>query len=123
MDLGIIIALGVVAFGFGAWFVRITIQLNRLDKSLIPLIILHKEELLRYYLEKGITPNPSLTQRKQHLINALNAGTISYSESKELATLLKEDERRAREAGNTEALIAILGLLALVMILANLLKQ
>jgi uncharacterized membrane protein len=53
----------------------------------------------------------------------LSAGTISYNESQELARLLKEDERRAREAGNIEALIAILGLIALVAVLASLLKR
>jgi hypothetical protein len=79
--------------------------------------------LIKYYLEKGITPNPGLTPRKQYLVNALEAGTLSYGESQELAALLKEDEKRAKEAGNTEALIAILGLLALVVILASLLKQ
>ncbi|MFW6105292.1 MAG: hypothetical protein ACOC7P_01775 [Chloroflexota bacterium] len=123
MDIAIVSTLVCLAFGAGIWFHRITNRLKDLDKKIAPLILLHKEELIKYYLDKGITPNPSLTPRKQHLIDALEAGTISYSESQELATLLREDERRAREAGNTEALIAILGLLALVIIFASLVKQ
>jgi uncharacterized membrane protein len=79
--------------------------------------------MVKYFVEKGIMPNPSLTPRKKYLIDALSAGTISYNESQELARLLKEDERRAREAGNIEALIAILGLIALVAVLASLLKR
>ena len=122
MDLAILITIGVLAFGFGVWFYRITSKLTSLDRQLTPLIVLHKKELIKYYLEKGIIPNPSLTPRKQYLINKLEAGTISYSESQELATLLREDERKAKEAGNTEALVAILGLIALVIILANLSK-
>jgi len=123
MDLAILIAIGCVAFGFGVWFHRITTKLNTLDKRLIPLIIIHKKELLKYYLEKGVMPNPSLTQRKHFLVDKLEAGTIGYSESQELANLLKEDERKAKEAGNTEALVAILGLIALVVIWANLSKK
>ena len=123
MDVAVLITIACLAFGFGIWFHRITNRLNNLDNQIAPLVILHKEELIKYYLEKGIISNPALTPRKQYLINALEAGTLSHSESQELATLLKEDERRAREAGNTEALIAVLGLIALVVILANLLKQ
>jgi hypothetical protein len=123
MDIAIIITLICLAFGAGGWFYKIQTELNNLDRKIIPLVLLHKEELIKFYLEKGIMPNPSLTPRKQHLINALEAGTISYSEAQELVRLLKEDERKARETDNTEALIAILGLIALVIILIGLLKR
>lgn len=123
MELGIIIALGVVAFGFGAWFVKITSQLNRLDKSLIPLIILHKEDLIKYYLEKGILPNPSMAPRKQYLMDVLRAGTISSTEYQELAALLQREKREAQRTNNTDALIAILGLIALIAILVSLSKK
>ena len=123
MDLGIIIALGVVAFGFGAWFVKITNQLNKLDKSFIPLVVLHKEELIKYYLEKGILPNPSMSPRKQHLMDALRAGTISPAEYQELSTLLQREKQEAQRTNNTSALVAILGLIALIAILASLSKK
>ena len=123
MDLGIIIALGVVAFGFGAWFVKITSQLNRLDKSLIPLILLHKEDLIKYYLEKGILPNPSMSPRKQYLMDGLRAGTISSAEYQELSTILKREKAEAERANNAIALVAILGLIALVAILASLSRK
>jgi hypothetical protein len=56
MDLGIIIALGVVAFGFGCWFVKITSQLNRIDRSIIPLVLLHKEDGLNTTWKKEFCP-------------------------------------------------------------------
>ena len=123
MDLGIIIALGVIAFGFGAWFVKITSKLNRLDKSLIPLILLHKEDLIKYYLEKGILPNPSMSPRKQYLMDGLRAGTISSAEYQELSTILRREKAEAERTNNAVALVAILGLIALVAILASLSKK
>lgn len=123
MDLGIIIALGVVAFGFGAWFIKITSQLNRLDKSLIPLILLHKEDLIKYYLEKGILPNPSMTPRKQYLIDRLRAGTISLAEYEEMSAILEREKDEAKRTSNTDALVAILGVIALIAILASLSKK
>ena len=54
MDVGILIAIGVLFFGFGVWFHRITNKLSNLDNRLTPLIFIHKEELIKYYLEKGI---------------------------------------------------------------------
>ncbi len=123
MDLAIIITVGCLAFGFGIWFYRIKSKLTRLDDKLTPLIILHKEELIKYYLEKGILPNPSLTPRKQYLIDRLEAGTISYEESQELANQLRAEEKKARESGDTDAVVAILGLIALVVILASLIKK
>ena len=123
MDLGIIIVLGVVAFGFGAWFVKITSRLNRLNESIVPLIILHKEDLIKYYIEKGILPNPGMTPRKQYLMNVLRAGTISSAEYKELSDLLEIEKREAERTNNTDALIAILGLIALIAILASLSKN
>jgi len=123
MDLGIFIALGVVAFGFGGWFVKMSSQLNRLDKSLIPLIVLHKEELIKYYLEKGILPNPGMSPRKQYLMDALKLGTISLAEYEELSTMLETEKEEAKRANNTDALVAILGLIALIAILASLSKK
>ena len=123
MDLGIIIALGVVAFGFGAWFIKITRQINRLDKSLIPLILLHKEDLIKYYLEKGILPNPSMTPRKQYLIDRLRAGTISLAEYEEMSAILEREKDEAKRTSNTDALVAILGVIALIAILASLSKK
>ena len=73
--------------------------------------------------EIRILPNPSLTPRKRYLIDKLEAVTISYQESQELVRQLRDDERKAKETGNTEALVAILGLIALVVIIASLSKQ
>lgn len=123
MDLGIIIALAVVAFGAGFWFYHLGNRLDKIDRSLIPLVFIHKDELIKYYLEKGIMPNPSMTPRKKYLIDKLEAGTISFLESEELANLLKNEEREARQAGNTDAVIAILGLLALVAVIAALSRR
>ena len=123
MDVGILIALAVVAFGAGVWFYRITSHLHSIDDKLAPLILLHKKELIEYYLEKGVSPNPSLTPRKKYLIERLEDSTIGHQESQELVQLLKEDERKAKAAGNTDALVAVLGLVALVLIIASLSKQ
>ena len=123
MDLGIIIALGIVVFGFGAWFVRIGNQLDKLDKSLIPLVLLHKKELIEYYVEKGILPNPGMTPRKQYLLDVLRSGTISLAEYGELSAILKREEEEAKRTSNTDVLVAILGLIALIAILASLLKK
>ena len=123
MDIAILITIAVLAFGFGAWFYRIKGRLDDIDKKLSPLIFLHKEELIRYYLDKGIMPNPSMTPRKEYLIARLEAGTISYQESQELGNLLRREERQARAAGNTDAVMAILGLIALVAVIAALSRQ
>ena len=123
MDLGIIIALGIVVFGFGAWFVRIGNRLDKLDKSLIPLVLLHKKELIEYYVEKGILPNPGMTPRKQYLLDILRSGTISLAEYGELSAILKREEEEAKRTSNTDVLVAILGLIALIAILASLLKK
>ena len=123
MDLGIIIALGIVVFGFGAWFVRIGNRLDKLDKSLIPLVLLHKKELIEYYVEKGILPNPGMTPRKQYLLDVLRSGTISLAEYGELSAILKREEEEAKRTSNTDVLVAILGLIALIAILASLLKK
>ncbi len=123
MDLGIIIALGIVAFGFGAWFVRIGNRIDKLDKSLIPLVLLHKKELIEYYLEKGVLPNPGMTPRKQYLLDALKAGTISLAEYEELSATLEKEKAEAKRTSNTDALVAILGLIALIAILASLSKK
>lgn len=123
MDLGIIIALGIVAFGFGAWFFRIGNRLDKLDKSLIPLVLLHKKELIEHYLEKGILPNPSMTPRKQYLLDALRAGRISSTEYQELSAILNKEKAEAQRTSNTDAFVAILGLIALIAILASLSKK
>lgn len=123
MDLAIIISVGCLAFGAGVWFYRIKSQLNKIGKDLAPLIILHKNELIKYYLEKGVMPNPSMTPHKKYLIDRLEAGTMSYSESQELSKILKGEEAKAKKTGDTDALIAILGLIALVVVIASLLKK
>lgn len=123
MDLGIIIALASVAFAGGIWFHRTISRLDNIDKKLVPLIFIHKEELIKYYLERDIVPNPNITPHKKYLIDKLEAGTISYSEAQELSSILRREEREARRAGNIDALIAILGLIALVAIIASLSRQ
>ena len=123
MDLGVIIALCVVVFGGGIWFQKITSKLDKVDKSIIPLVILHKKELLEYYLANGVMPNPGMTERKRYLINRLESGTLSFAESQELSRMLKAEEQEARRVNNTNALIAILGLLALLAVVAALSKK
>ena len=61
-----------------------------------------------------------MTARKRHLIDKLESGTLSFSESQELSKMLKQEEKIARETGNIDALVAILGLIALVTIIAAL---
>jgi hypothetical protein len=116
--ISVIVVIAGLAFGFGIWFHRIDTRMSGMDQRIAPLIALHKDQLVKYYLEKGVLPNPSLTPRRQYLIDRLKDGTISHAESQELADDLRHDEKKAREQGNTEAVIAILGLLALVLVLA-----
>jgi len=123
MELGIIITLITIAFSFGIWFHRISNRLDRVDKSLIPLVLLHKKELIEYYLEKGILPNPSITPRKQYLIDRLRTETISLAEYQELSTILKREKEEAKRANNTDAFVAILGLITLIAILVSLSKE
>jgi tRNA(Ile)-lysidine synthase TilS/MesJ len=54
MDIAIIITLVCLAFGAGTWFYKIQTRLNDLDRQIKPLILLHKEELVKYFVEKGI---------------------------------------------------------------------
>ncbi len=123
MDLAIIITIACLVFGASGWFYSINNRLNKIDRNLVPLTMLHKKELLEYYLEKGIMPNPGMTARKKYLIDKLEAGTISYSESQELSKILKVEEKEAKKAGNTDAFVAILGLIALVAIVITLSKK
>ena len=123
MELGVLIALATIAFGGGIWFHKIGTRLSSLDDKLTPLIILHKEELIKYYLERGILPNPGMSPRKRYLIDKLEANTISIIESQELSRALKSEEREARAVENNDALVAILGLIALVAVLAALSKK
>jgi len=123
MDLGIIISLVIVVFGIGVWFNKINTQLKGIDNKITPLIILHKEELVKYYLEKGISPNPGMTPRKQYLIEGLRAGTISTQEYQELSAILQREKEEAERAKNTEALVAILGIIALLAVLYALSKK
>ena len=123
MDLGILIALGVVAFGGGAWFARIESRLKKLDRDIIPLVLMHKSEIITYYIEKDILPNPGMTPRKQYLLDRLKDNTISTDEYTELSAILEREKREAQRTNNVDALVAILGLLALVAILASLSKK
>ncbi len=123
MELGIIIALALVAFGAGAWFQKIGNRLTTLDNKLAPLILLHQKELIEHYIKSGVSPNPGMTPRKQYLIDKLESSTLGIPEAQELSALLKIDEKKARDAGNKDALIAILGLIALVAVIAALLKE
>lgn len=123
MDVAILITIAGLAFGFGGWFYRFKTKLDRIENELVPLILLHKKELIEYYLEKGVSPNPGMTPRKEYLIKGLEVGTISYGESQELAGILKREERQARATGNTDAVVAILGLKALVLVIAALSKK
>ncbi len=123
MDLAIVITIVVLAFGVGGWFYRINNQLNKLRQDLTPLIILHKKEFIEYYLEKGITPNPGMTPRKQYLMDALRAGTISLAEYEEFSIMLQREKEEAKRTSNTDALVAVLGLLALIAILTSLSKK
>ena len=117
MDWGLIITIVVLAFGVGAWFARLEYRLNKMDKNFVPLILIHREELLKHYIDSGILPNPGMTPRKQELLNRLQAGTISVAENQELLVILNQEKAEAERTHNTEALVAILGLIALVVTL------
>lgn len=123
MDLGILITIAVLAFGIGGWFVRLEYRLNKMDKIFIPLILLHKDELIKHYIEKGILPNPGMTPRKQYLLDRLKNNTISIDEYTELSAILQREKQEAQRTNNTGALVAILGLLALIAILSSLSKK
>lgn len=123
MDLGLLIAFGVVFFGFGVWFNRISNRLSTMDNRLIPLVALHKKEIIAFYMEKGIMPNPGMTPRMQYLIDKLNTGTISSEESQELTNSLNREKDEAQHKNNTDAVVAILGLIALLYVLNQLSKK
>lgn len=120
MDLGLLIAFGVVVFGFGIWFNRISNRLNTMDNRLAPLVALHKKEIIDFYLERGIMPNPGITPRMQELIDRLRNGTISSAESQELTNALNREKEEAKRRNNKDAIIAILGLIALIYVLNKL---
>ena len=123
MDLGIIIALGIVTFGFGIWFNRISNRLTTIDSRLSPLVVLHKKEIIEYYLEKGIMPNPGVTPKMEYLIDKLKNGTINSIESQELTDALNREKAEAQRKNNTDALVAILALIALIYVLNELSKK
>lgn len=123
MDLGILITIAVLAFGFGGWFVRLEYRLNKMDRNFIPLILIHKEDLIKHYINSGILPNPGMTPRKQYLLDRLKDNTISIAEYQELLVTLNQEKMEAQRTNNTEALVAILGLMALIAILIGLSKS
>ena len=102
MDLGILITIAVLAFGFGGWFVRLENRLNKMDRNFIPLILIHKEELIKHYIDNGILPNPGMTPRKQYLLDRLKDNTISTNEYTELSTMLQREKQEAQRTNNME---------------------
>lgn len=123
LELGIIISLIIAAFGIGVWFNRINNQLKKINNDIMPLILLHEEELIQYYLKKGISPNPGMTPRKQYLIETLRSGSITTNEYQELSAILQREKVEAEKAKNTDALVAILGIIALMGVLYALSKK
>ena len=123
MDIGIVVTLVILAFGFGGWFYRLEYKLNKIDKSIMPLVILHQEEIIKHYLEKGILPNPGMTTRKQYLMDELKSRTMSVVEYQELSDILEKERKEAKRINDTDALIAILGLIALIAVLISLSKK
>lgn len=130
MELGVIITLIVLAFGVGGWAVRMEYRLNRIDGKLnkidgkfMPLIKIHEPEMIKYYVEKGISPNPGMTPRKQELLDRLQAHTITIAEMEEFTAILNREKEEAERAHNSDAFVAILGLLALLAVLIILAKK
>lgn len=122
-DVGVIVTLCALTFGFGVWFNRISNHLGKIDNTLAPLVILHKEQIISYYLEKGIMPNPGMTPRMEELIKRLKAGTITPAESQELARALDKEKKEARNKDDEEAVVAILALLGLLWVLSEIGKK
>ncbi|MDD5093603.1 MAG: hypothetical protein PHV74_04380 [Dehalococcoidia bacterium] len=119
MELGVILVLvfGAVA---AVWFYRLNTRSNDTHRYIAPLIVLRKEELMNNYLQKGVLPNSVVSHRKQYLIDKLEADTIGYLEARELIKVLKMEEAEARRTANEDALVAILGLAALLAMVAGL---
>ncbi len=130
MNLGIVITLVILAFGAGGFFARIEYRLNRLEEKLnkmdgkfIPLVTIHQLEIVKYYVERGILPNPGMSPRKQYLLDRINSHTISLAELQELNDMLDKEKQEAERVGNKDAWVAIMGLLALVAVLIILAKK
>lgn len=65
MDLVIVITLVCLAFGAGGWFYRINNRLNKIERDLEPLIMLHKAEIISHTKAQELpTPNNPTGQRK-----------------------------------------------------------
>lgn len=58
--------------------------------------------------------NLGMTERKKYLMDKLEANTINFAESQEFSNILKVEEKEARRINNRDALVAILGMQALL---------
>jgi hypothetical protein len=59
----------------------------------------------------------------QYLVDKLRSGTASSAESQELQKALVRETEEAKRKNNTDALVAILGLIALLYILNQISKK
>ncbi len=121
--LTIMITIAIVTFGFGVWFYKINMRMDKIEKNQTPLVVLHKKEILTWYLENGILPNPGMTPRKKYLLDKIQDNTVSYDELQELSRMLDIEQKEAEQKNDTNTLLAILALIALVYALSKMAKK
>ncbi len=116
--IGVAVAAGVAIFRFGRWTYKTDVRLDRVEGGLGALLMIHRKELVNFYLEE--TPsssNPHPTEKDLLLIK-LSQGTITYQESQRLQQLLQQEQAEA----TGKSLVAIAGLLLLLWFINEALK-
>lgn len=116
--IGVAIAAGVAIFRFGRWTYKTDVRFDRIEGGLGALLMIHREELVNFYLKE--TPgssNPHPTE-KDLLLTKLSQGTTTYQESQRLQQLLREEQAQA--TGQNP--VAIAGLLLLLWFISEAFK-
>jgi len=109
------LALAGLIYGIVSFFARV----NRIDRSVQALVIIHTKELIEFYKKTGTSLfNPNSSTEKDALLDKLERGILTVEEADKLERILKKEELEAKRKGQTMAVLAIGALLALILLLS-----
>lgn len=122
-DIGAIggIIAGVVAIVGALWVIfSFYNKVNRIDRSVKALVIIHSDELTKFYKDNiGSLYNPQPPPDRDILLAKLERGFLTTEEANRLEGILKWEEAEAIRKNQQKALLAIGALLALVYIISR----
>ncbi|GEM_PF-3410899 len=111
-------SIAVVGLIYGA--TSLIFKVNRMDKSLQALLVIHTSELIEYYKKTSTSLLNSVpSSERDTLLDKLERGTLTTKEAHQLKQILKEEEAEAKRRGEVMAVLAITALLLLIALLSK----